>query len=106
AASRFEPVSIMTVWPTLKPARLSTLTLVVPACEPVANVLAAGVIMSVQLFSSSWPSGKRPTLMLVFTVLTGDQMSGKAGNTTKQPLFSNPEVAWYPSEAQGSTRPP
>jgi hypothetical protein len=64
AVSRFAPVSITIVWPTLK-STLLTLMLFAPTTESAERVEAVCKWKSPQLLSVSAPSGKRPALLLV-----------------------------------------
>ena len=65
AVSLVVPVPIITFWPGLKPATLLIFTLLVSAHAGVTRVIAFCTIKSLQLLSLSFPSGKRPTLILV-----------------------------------------
>src|SRR3954451_4508166 len=108
ALSRFSPVSMLILSPTEKSSTFGTLMFFAPAAEPVGRLVAGCTRKSVQLLSVSMPSGKRPALLLLAE--TGEDAGAKppdeAGAGTRQPFFPVPEMAWYPSAAQGSTRTP
>src|SRR5882757_8784516 len=70
AFSRFAPESIRIACPGRKPSILVTLMLVARAGEVADKVATACVRKSLQLLSLSAPSGNRPELVFVATVVT------------------------------------
>ena len=94
AFSRFIPVSIRIVSPVAKRSTLETLILVVPASDGTDRMVAGEVVKSAQLLSVSWPSGKRPVLVLGAEAdASGPNPPAKPGAAAKQPLLSTPESA-------------
>lgn len=106
AVSRFSLKSIITIWPAERSATLATLILFVPAAESAARVIAVCTRKSRQLLPVSAPSGNRPALLIgAFPEPSRPKGPlGALGEGTLQPLPG--DSPWYPSAAQGSTRPP
>ena len=96
AVSRPAPLSILIVYPALKPITLATLILVVAMADGTDKVVAGDVRKSLQLLSVSWPSGKRPELVseAPSAETTAPKTVPGPGAVTKQPPAVAAEVAW------------